>query len=75
MFFNVQCLVVAAVFVVNLVAQSGRVATFANWIGCFVKFSIFSKILLVHCLVLVIILSKCTDVDSYWVRLSVRIHP
>ena len=66
---------VATVFVVNLVAQSGRVATFENLIGYFVDFSIFSKALLVHCLVLVIILSKCTDVDSYWVRLSVRMHP
>ena len=66
---------VATVFVVNLVAQSGRDATLANLIGYFVEISIFSKVLLVHCLVLVIILSKCTDVDSYWVRLSVRMHP
>ena len=66
---------VATVFVVNLVAQSGRVATFANLIGYFVEFFIFSKVLLVHCLVLIMILSKCSEVDSYWVRLSVRIHP
>ena len=66
---------VATVFVVNLVAQSARVATFANLIGYFVEFSIFSKVLLVHCLVLIMILSKCSEVDSYWVRLSVRIHP
>ena len=66
---------VATVFVVNLVGQSGRVATVANLIGYFVEISIFSKVLVVNCLVLVIILSKCTDVDSYWVRLSVRMHP
>lgn len=60
---------------VNLITQSGCVVTFANWIGHFVELSIFSKILLVPCLILVTILSKCSEVDSYWVRLSVRMHP